>query len=274
MRFSIAALFALIVAPSAALATSAEEIAVLRSARDAFEFRNFTEVIAILDPWVHPPRIVDRTRLAEAQELLGISLHVAGQTDRAKREFEEVLLFDPDKKLDAFVVPPAVIQSFESVRDNMKDVLAKVRAERGLRPPEIKEELPEVLPHPIFAWLPFGIPYFFALDEPAWGSLWLGLQILGIGANMGAYWLAKGLEGEDGKIDRNDAALNDRYGGVMIVGAVVFASAWTASAIQGQALYNSRNAERRAAAASARAVGFSPIELGFDHRGVELTLRF
>jgi hypothetical protein len=259
-----------------AIAQVDDEERTLAAARNAFEYRDFPKVIELLDPWVHPPRIADPARLAEAQRLLGVSLHVRGDVEAARREFEQVLRYDPGLRLDPFAVPPQVIEAFEAVRKEMKPVLDKViedkgRTPPGERPPEVVTTVPMIV-----AYAPLGLGHFLVLDEPEWGAVWLGAQLLGIGANVTGYWLGEGLVKTDPRsggsgIEDQDMAAHDRYEAIRIVGLAVFVSAWIASGIQGHVFLRAQN-RTQAATPAAGPVGFSPagFELRFDEAAPDM----
>lgn len=266
----VLALPSLVQAQAPAEARTEEEA--LQLGRAAFEYRDFREVIRLLDPWVHPPRIRAQARLAEAQEILGISLHVTGETERAKREFEQVLLFDPDRKLDPFLVPPAVVKSFEEVRSAMRETLDRIRNERK---PALDPELPEPAPgyiHPALAYVPFGAAHFFAIDAPEWGAVWLGLQLAGLGANIAGFWLIEGLRDEDGHLRQEDVGTRDGYEAVRVAGLALFGAAWVGSAIHGHLRISAQNADRSSEALAPVVVSPLQLEIGAGH--ARLTVRF
>lgn len=173
----------------------------IRYAENAFEYRDFDKVVEVLWPWLHPPRIQDPQLQVRARSLLGISLYLVGRTDDAREEFSALLLLEPDHRLDPFVVPPDIIQTFESIRTDMEPVLRGLRdktpvqpeSERG--PPEVRYELLEV-PDPALAFLPLGVCQF-VLKEPAWGTVWLATQAGGLALNIGAYARGNDLPADD-----------------------------------------------------------------------------
>lgn len=175
--------------------SAAEDPAVaLRIARAAFEYRDFERVIAILDPWVHPPRISDRARMVEARELLGVSLHVTGELVRAREEFAQVLLADPEHQLDPFEIPPQVIETFEATRREMSPVLEKAVRERD--PPSQVDRAGGshrivVVPNRWVAFIPGGVPQF-SVGEPALGGVFACVQGLALATNITGFFLADG----------------------------------------------------------------------------------
>ena len=175
-----------------ALRTTETATAAVAQARNAFEYRDFERVVRLLNPWLHPRRILDRTLAIEARQLLGVSLHVLGRVESAKEEFAELLLLDPQRKLDPFLVPPAVIQAFEDVRASMRPTLDRIMRARGMEPdpPNGSTNLDMVqtveVPPLAAALLPGGLPQFVA-DEAGWGLLWAVLQVGFLTLNFVAY---------------------------------------------------------------------------------------
>lgn len=218
--------------------TDDDEARALALASYAFEYRDFARVVATLDPWVHPPRIADRARLAEAQRLLGVSLHIQGDVARAAEEFAGVLQHDPELRLDPFVVPPSVIDTFERVRTSMRPVLDRILAERrGVArvptptpPPPAARTL-----SPVFAYAPLGLSHFLALEEPGWGALWLGLQTVGLSVNVAGYWMAQSLHTSGGFTPVESLDAHARAEVIQLSGLAVFAAAWLASGLHAHA---------------------------------------
>lgn len=204
----------------------------LRSAQNAFEYRDFAKVREILWPWVHPPRIVDPSHMATARELLGISLHIEGKVSEAKEEFARVLEADPNRRLDPFRVPPQVIEAFEEVRVSMKDVLDQIRSQRGEDPPSTPTG--PVEPAAWMPWLiPFGLTQFLVLDEPVWGTVFLSVQIGGIAANVAGFWAASALVDDRGYVAAPDL---DRFEGLRtlrVAGLVAFGVGVVAAGLEG-----------------------------------------
>lgn len=178
-----------------AVADDADEVDALTRAANAFEYRDFRKVVDVLDPWIKPPKITDEQRMIEARRLLGISLHVLGDIPRAREEFGHLLRSDPKAKLDPFVVPPNVIETFESVRKDMKRLLDQKIDELERRTvalgPEAQVRIVEV-PHPLLTFAPFGIPQF-TLDETAGGTIFLSIQAAALVANVLSFIAANGL---------------------------------------------------------------------------------
>lgn len=244
------------------------EVEALAIARAAFEYRDFDQVIEVLDSWVHPPRILDPERMRSARQLLGVSLHVEGNERGAREEFAQLLLLDPGHQLDPFVVPPRVIATFEEVRQQLAP-----RLEESPPPPPARVETRTVeVPHPALMWLPFGISQA-ALDEPASALALGGLQVVGLALHVVGFVMASQVGGENSD-PAAQAQFND-WVAVQYVGLGGFVAAYGASVVQGGFLVERRRraaeAERAAyesAPELARAALPRPEPAGWIHVGV------
>lgn len=199
-------------------------------ARAAFEYRDFRQVVAALDAWVHPPRIRDPSLMVEARRLLGVSLHVQGDVRGAREEFAQLLLLDPSHRLDPFFIPPRVIATFEEVRKQLEPSLG-LPARPGDRTVFVER------PHPAVVLLPLGLPQF-ALEEPVPGFIYGALQLLGLGLNVAAFFRGQALGEQSSGSSELDTWLAVQYGGAALLGL-----SYGASVIHGQVLLDRRGAE-------------------------------
>lgn len=236
--FGFAALIASLTASSASaqdtLATSPRPVIggpqAVALARAAFEYRDFEKVVELLDPWLHPPRLVDPQLRVEGRRLLGVSLHLLGNVKGAREEFAQLLELEPDHALDAFVTPPAVIQSFEAVRAEMKPALD---ARRPPPPVLSLDASTKMILHPAVNFLPFGIPQFIQ-DQPAWGAVWAVLQAGFLALNLVGFFQAESFRKVQGDAYRDWLVL--QYAGL-----AGLTGAWTASSLQGYLRWKSRS---------------------------------
>lgn len=228
-------------------AAPTDEARALSLATSAFEYRDFKRVVEILEPWVKPPRIVDPGRRKEAHRLLGVSHHILGNKERAEEELSQLLLADPEHRLDPFVVPPAVIETFDRVRERMRPLLEDLARQN---PKTTPKKLPGLaLSSPLFAYAPFGLSHFLALDAPEWGAVWLSLEVVGLAGNILGFWLAASVprtvtaNGFDSTFsDPAERPAYERAVALEIGGAALFAAAWIASGVHGHMLWNQRAA--------------------------------
>lgn len=213
----------------------------VRLAENAFQFRDFATVVATLDPWLHPPRILDKTLLITARRLMGVALAGLEREEEAKEEFGQLLLLDPTHELDPFVIPPNIIAVFQGVREEMKDTLDRLTGKT--EPDEVNTPVKEVvrveiatMPPRWMMALPGGMPQF-TLGESGWGTLWLALQVLGAVMNVVAYRAL---------LPTRTETSPGRYYGLLTVmysGVAIFGGSWVASTLFGLSRYNEMEAE-------------------------------
>lgn len=198
--------------------TAAEAVSL---ATNAFEYRDFEQVLATLGPWLRPLRIKDPKLEIEARRLFGVSLSVLDRGAEAEAEFEALLKLAPDHRLDPFLVPPPVIQRFEAVRARLSPVAPA--APPG--PP---------LPNRAALLLPFGTPQF-VMDEPGEGALWGWAQALGLGLNIGAYYAGQRVDADSGA--------HTGWTVAQYIGLGAFVASWAMSSVSG---FESWSERRRA----------------------------
>lgn len=236
---------ALVVAALTALGAQAETkpdaAHAVRLAENAFQFRDFATVVATLDPWLHPPKILERDLLVTARRLMGVALAGLEREEEAKEEFGQLLLLDPTHELDPFVVPPNIIAVFQGVREEMKETLDKLT---GKTQPDPVEPAPKevvrveivTLPPAWMMVLPGGMPQF-TLEQIGWGTLWLSVQVIGIVMNVLA-WRALDPGGTPTEGGRFASLTALQYSGL-----VIFGGGWAASIVQGFSHYADVEAE-------------------------------
>lgn len=224
------ALLALMLSPidGAAQSPPKDGATAVQLATAAFEFRDFQRVVDVLRPWVRPMRIFDEKLKIRARSLMGVSLHLLDRKLEAKEEFGDLLLLDPKHQLDAFVVPPDVIATFEAVRKELAPVLEKILKDRGERPPPKKDPVKLRLvrvPHLATTFLPLGVPQFL-LDKPGWGSAFGLVQVLGVAGNITAFFAQRSLASKE-------EPAYDRWVGVQFGALAVAILAYAGSVIHG-----------------------------------------
>ncbi len=204
----------------------------VRVAEAAFEYRDFEKVVELIDPWVHPPRITDEKLMVKARSLLGVSRHVLGEVPRAREEFAQLLLADPEHQLDAFKIPPQVIETFEQVRREMKAVLEPLIKEKNNKPPEDPPLSARVLIDVPPRWtmlMPFGAPQF-ALDQPILGLFLGGTQLIGWTLNLISFFIARS--------ERNDLSTYDSMKIPFYSGIGLALASWGTSIVLGNVDYD------------------------------------
>ena len=88
----------------------------LKRAKDRFEFGAYAEAAGILrQTLASSPELTD-AEAVDAYRMLGISEYQLGDKLAARAAFVNLLSFEPDFALDAFLVPPAIVEFFDAVR--------------------------------------------------------------------------------------------------------------------------------------------------------------
>ena len=148
---------------------------------------------------------------------------------QAAEEFAQLLLLTPNIKLDPFVVPPAVIQTFDAVRKKLVPPSETLIQKPTKSPPT---PLIRVVPHPSVSLLPFGYAQLAVLEnQEAWGWTWLTTQLIGVALNIGGFWAANSLRETNG-VPITRQARFDTYIIGMYAGAGIFSAGYIGSSIQ------------------------------------------
>ncbi len=102
----------------------------LRQARNNFEFGKYEEAIRLIDEANERKLLADGPELVEAYRIHGLSHFYLGHRGEARRSFVKLLSTDPDVLLDSLLVPPLVIEEFESVKKENEAALGELRRRR------------------------------------------------------------------------------------------------------------------------------------------------
>jgi hypothetical protein len=104
----------------------------LRRARDRFEFGAWSDCAAIVRQVVAGRPDLPEEEAVQAWQMLGISEWHLGDRAQARAAFVSLLQVDPDHQLDAFLVPPAIVEFFEEVKRAEEPTLGTLRKRRRL----------------------------------------------------------------------------------------------------------------------------------------------
>jgi hypothetical protein len=102
----------------------------LKRAKDRFEFGAFADCAGALRPWLATAPVLSDEQAVEAWRMLGISEYHLGDLGQARTAFVNLLSFDPDYALDAFLVPPPIVDFFDKVKRDHEQALAPLRERR------------------------------------------------------------------------------------------------------------------------------------------------
>lgn len=102
----------------------------LKRAKDRFEFGAYAEAAGVLRQLLAgSPDLTDQEAV-DAYRMLGIAEYQLGDKLGARAAFVNLLSFDPDYALDAFLVPPPIVEFFDAVKREHEPALAPLRQRR------------------------------------------------------------------------------------------------------------------------------------------------
>ncbi len=102
----------------------------LKRAKDRFEFGAYAEAAGALRQLLAgSPKLTD-AEAVDAYRMLGIAEYQLGDKAAARAAFVNLLSFEPDFALDAFLVPPAIVEFFDGVKKEHEPALAPLRERR------------------------------------------------------------------------------------------------------------------------------------------------
>ena len=109
----------------------------LKRARDRFEFGAWADAAGTLRQLLTSGKKLTEAESIETYRMLGIAEYHLGDPQQARAAFVNLLSFDPDYKLDPFLVPPPIVEFFDAVRRDNEPALAPLREQkRALREQE------------------------------------------------------------------------------------------------------------------------------------------
>ena len=118
-----------------ALALATPEADVKR-ARDRYEFGAYADAAgAVREMLSRSPDLPEPVAI-EAWRILGLAEYQLGNKGAARAAFVQLLSIDPDQVFDPFLVPPPVVDFFDSVRAEAEPELAPLRE----RKKQVKEQ--------------------------------------------------------------------------------------------------------------------------------------
>lgn len=102
----------------------------LKRAKDKFEFGAYAEAAGALRQLLASSPALTDAEAVEAYRMLGIAEYQLGDRLGARAAFVNLLSFEPDYALDAFLVPPSIVEFFDAVKREHEPALAPLRARR------------------------------------------------------------------------------------------------------------------------------------------------
>lgn len=183
--------------------------AILQRARNLYEYGDYDKVVKLLERALSVGKF-DESQIAAVHELAGICSFILQNKTKAREHFLQLLMRAPDTKLDPLYVPPIIIDFFEEVRKENREMLEAIRAHlaRQKQERERQERMANMavkVKNPYFVnFIPFGAGQF-QNEEQIKGGLFLSGEALLLSLNIAAYFVSDGLKGKDGRYSAADA---------------------------------------------------------------------
>ena len=100
----------------------------LRDAENSYLYGDYPRVVEKLTPLVEPDILLpDPDQQARAYELLGLAHFFLDEPPKAKKFFERLIRFRPDRTLDPVLVPPPVVSFFDGIKASLAEEIAATR---------------------------------------------------------------------------------------------------------------------------------------------------
>lgn len=184
---------------------------VFQRGRNAFQYGDYDQATTLLQGLLSPKVLLSRSEdVHEALELLGVAGHMRGDLDTARAAFVRLLTMDPEARLDPLVVPPQVVEFFDSLRSELAAKLERYRLQQELQRRTQEMEAQQAGPrrlvveqitidrHPYWVnFVPFGAGQF-QLGRTGWGIFFLAGESLALGANLGSALVVEASRNPDG----------------------------------------------------------------------------
>jgi tetratricopeptide (TPR) repeat protein len=188
------------------LALLASAGADLKRAKDRYAFGAYADAAGAVREMLARRPALSEAESVEAYRLLGLSEYQLGDRIAARAAFVTLLSIDPDYALDAFLVPPQIVEFFDRVKREAESELAPLReqrrqlkeqqrlAEEARRKLLAEEQLRTGPPSKVlrvqervylFNWLPFGAGQF-QNGQTAKGTAIAAAEVVIGAVNLGA----------------------------------------------------------------------------------------
>ncbi|RJO72609.1 MAG: hypothetical protein C4523_02930 [Myxococcales bacterium] len=199
---------------------------ILMLGKNLYDYGDYPEMVRILELGLEKS-LFSSDEEAEVHQMLGIGHFILQNRPKAREHFLQLLTGEPTYQLDPIFVPPIIIEYFESLREENRELLAAIlaqrRGEQQAEPPE-GELLREKNPY-FVNFIPFGAGQF-QNGEPIKGTLFLTGEIVALGLNAAGYFVSREFAGDDGYYTSGNAEQARQwrivqYAGLGALGALV-----------------------------------------------------
>jgi tetratricopeptide (TPR) repeat protein len=205
-----------------------------------FEHGDYRQAISILNRVVKENLYRDEKELVECYKYLGAAYFYIEDLKMADASFRQLLLIDPDFRLDPFLFPPSMVLFFDKIK---KDAVKKDKFRESVAKgtSTLKDERYLLY----INLLPFGLPQY-AHEQRIKGSLLLFLQIVSLGANIYSYWKVNSMIDSYGYVkDQKSADEANIYKTIQIGSLSIFGATYLYSVIDGMIFTLSEEKEGR-----------------------------
>jgi tetratricopeptide (TPR) repeat protein len=102
----------------------------LKRAKDRFDFGAYADAAGTLHQLLARNPTLSDAEAVDAYRMLGIAEYQLGDKPAARAAFVKLLSVEPDYALDAFLVPPPIVEFFDRVKKEHEPALAPLRQRR------------------------------------------------------------------------------------------------------------------------------------------------
>ncbi len=173
-------------------------------AENTFRYQDYQRTVELLEALLYPEPLLEEAQELLAREYLGASYWWLKGFERAEDEFTSLLTRAPDRKLDSFYYPAALISFFEGVREKLVQLKIIKRDEPdpvggGEGQAAVLRERVVHERSRLLCFFPFGVGQFQNGDT-ALGVTFLTLESLALITNIASYFLIDSLREDSGFI--------------------------------------------------------------------------
>jgi tetratricopeptide (TPR) repeat protein len=270
-------------APLRAPAAEEDPRVAFRVAENTFRYQDYDRAAGLLENLLYPEvRLVEAEELL-AREYLGASYWWLQSFERAEEEFTVLLTRDPDRQLDAFYYPAALITFFEGVRETL--VRLKVIPDNGGPDgPDDPRAVSVVAQERVIrersllvAFLPFGIGQF-QNGHTTKGIVFLTVETLALATNIASYFVIEALREDNGFIAPQNIDRAEAFEIVLYTSLGVFAAVAVGGIVDALVCFEPRDETVRPLELPPPGAPETTLRLlpsvGVERFGLDLELRF
>jgi len=193
-----------------------------------FEHGDYKQSITILNKVIKENLLKDEQDLVECYKYLGAAYFYIEDLRMSDASFRQLLLINPDFKLDPFLFPPSMVLFFDKIK---KEIASKTSEDIPIK--RGNKSLEDGRYSLYVDLLPLGIPQY-AHRQKVKGTIVLLLQVLSLGANISSYWKVNSMIDSYGYVrDQKSADEANIYKTIQIGSLSLFGAVYLYSVIDG-----------------------------------------